>query len=100
MIIILIRIIAMVDNLKSEIEIIINRKDIDFDSHTVNKLKKSLITHIETVSLAVCESPETFKRAIEKGLVKIGGYQSQCGKKLIYMHFDNYDYVIPYRVDH
>ncbi|MFK8026945.1 MAG: hypothetical protein AB8C40_02685 [Gammaproteobacteria bacterium] len=90
----------MLDNPIPENEIIISSKDIDYTSQTVSKLRKSLLTNIETVSLAVCEPTKSFKHAIEKGLVKIGGYQSQCGKNLIYMHFNNYDHVIPYRVEH
>lgn len=81
-------------------EIVIYSKDIDYASHTVHRLRKTLLANIKSVAIAVCEHPTTFKHMLENGQIKIGGYQSCDGKKLIYLNFGNYNYLIPCFVDH
>gem|GEM_PF-4114632 len=81
-------------------EITLDRCDIDFSPSTVSRLKKTLLTCIDEVSMAICETPQTFKAAIEKNSVELGSYEQFNGKKMIYIRFNHYDYVIPCRVDH
>ncbi len=77
-------------------EIILNRRDIDFSADTVAKLSKNLLSQIEIVARALCEKPSTLKPAIEQGRVKMGTYQPSDGQKMIYIHLNNHDFVIPY----
>lgn len=81
-------------------EIVIRPKDIDFSAATTKKLTNSLLQHIDIASTAICESPIALKTAIESGRVKIGGYQSNCGFRWIYINLNNHNYVIPYIVTH
>ncbi len=81
-------------------ELVISRNDIDFSKSTINKLTKSLLKHIDIASKAICETPSALKSAIESGRVIIGGYQSNCGYRWIYINLNNYNYVIPCIVTH
>ncbi len=90
----------MGQNLPHNNEIVLSKRDIDFSASTVNKITKNLLNQIEQVSQAICESPQTFKLAIEQGRVVIGAYSTSYGNKLIYIHFDEHDYVVPYIVNH
>ena len=67
---------------------------------TVNRLTKTLLKQTELVSRAICESPQTFKYAIEQGQVVLGAYHAINGDHLIYIHFNDHDYVVPYVVTH
>lgn len=86
-------------NIKNN-EITLDRCDIDFSASTVSRLKKTLLSCIDEVSMAICETPQTFKAAIEKNYVELGSYEQFDGKKMIYIRFNQYDYVIPCRIDH
>ncbi|MFK7794891.1 MAG: hypothetical protein AB8B89_06045 [Gammaproteobacteria bacterium] len=81
-------------------EIILDRRDIDFSAATVSKLSKNLLTQIEIISRALCETPATLRPAIEQGKIKMGTYQASCGQKMIYIHLNNHDFVIPYMTNH
>ena len=77
-------------------ELVITHKDIDFSVKTVEKLKRCLLSQIDIAAGALCESPATLKSALENGLARLGGYQSENGKRWIYVHLNNHNYVIPY----
>ncbi len=94
--IIIIRINNMPDADNCPKELILNRKEIDFSSSTVTRLKKAVLRKIEWVARLVCEPTSTFQRAVECGEVRIGGAQTACGKKLIYMAYQDQNFVVPY----
>ncbi|MEM8843739.1 MAG: hypothetical protein AAGB35_01740 [Pseudomonadota bacterium] len=80
-------------------ELVIKQRDIDFSDKTVSVLTKDLLKQIHIASNAVCETPQALKFAIESGLAKIGGYQSEQGS-WIYLNLNNHNYVIPYVRNH
>jgi hypothetical protein len=98
--IILIRINIMSCDLCSDGELTISSKDVDYSKSTVELLTKNLISQIDIVAKALCECPGQFKSMLEAGQVKVGGYQAANGSRLIYLHFRQYDYLIPYMITH
>ncbi len=81
-------------------EIILRRQDIDFSCSTVQKLRKTLLTQLELVAHAICETPQALKHALEQDRVVLGACDSQHGQNLIYIHLNEHDYVVPYIVSH
>lgn len=98
--IILIRINIMSCDLCSNGELIISNKDVDYSKPTVDLLIKNMLSQIDVVANALCECPRQFKSMLESGQVRVGGYQASNGTRLIYLHFQKYDYLIPYMVNH
>ena len=80
-------------------ELVIKQKDIDFTEKTVKTLTRELLRQIQFASVAICETPQALKYAIETGLATIGGYQSDEGQ-WIYIHLNSQNYVIPYIRQH
>ena len=77
-------------------ELILNRKEIDFSPSTVLRLKRTVLRKIDCVAQMLCEPQEAFRQAVECGAVKIGGAQTPCGKKYIYLAYQNQNFVVPY----
>lgn len=81
-------------------EITLNRSDIDFSPSTVKRIKQSILKHIEEMSLALCETPQSLKHALLQDTVKLGSYQHSYGTQMIYIHLNQHDYVIPCSAQH
>ena len=81
-------------------EVVLRHKDIDFSNHTINKLTDGLLAHIEIAATAICETSSSLKQAIDSGQIKIGGYESICGRQWVYIKLKKHSYVIPYIVMH
>lgn len=81
-------------------ELVIYHKDIDFSIKTVELLTRNLLSQIDIVSRALCESPVSLKKAIENDLIKIGSYKCGSGNHWVYIHLNQHNYVIPYVVTH
>ena len=94
--IIIIRIIFMSTSECSYKELILNRKEIDFSKNTIFRLKCAVLKNIECIARMLCEPKADFQHAVETGAVKIGGAQTPCGKKLIYLAYQNQNFVVPY----
>lgn len=77
-------------------ELILSQKEIDFSPATIDRLKRAVLRNIECVARAVCEPSENFRLAIQSGAVNIGGAQTPCGKKLIYLRYQDQNFVVPY----
>lgn len=81
-------------------ELVIYHKDIDFSIKTVELLTRNVLSQIDVVSRALCESPVSLKKAIENDLIKIGSYKCEYGNHWVYIHLNKHNYVIPYVVTH
>ena len=77
-------------------ELILNQKEIDFSPTTIDRLKRAVLRNIECVARAICEPIDILQQAVQSGAVDIGGVQTPCGKKLIYLRYQNQNFVVPY----
>ena len=94
--IIIIRVIIMSCGSCKYKELILKKKDIDFSSKTVERLNKTVSRKIECFAQMMCEPCESFRWALESGDVLIGGTQSTCGEKFIFLSYQNQNFVVPY----